>query len=54
MRTSIATVCLAGTLREKLEAAAEAGFDGIEIFEPTSSPRPRARARSAGWCATTA
>ena len=33
MRTSIATVCLAGTLREKLAAIAEAGFDGIEIFE---------------------
>ncbi|ANJ74853.1 sugar phosphate isomerase/epimerase and 4-hydroxyphenylpyruvate domain-containing protein [Ralstonia insidiosa] len=29
----IATVCLSGTLPEKLEAAAAAGFDGIEIFE---------------------
>ncbi|MFC7494426.1 MULTISPECIES: bifunctional sugar phosphate isomerase/epimerase/4-hydroxyphenylpyruvate dioxygenase family protein [unclassified Nocardioides] len=34
MRTSIATVCLSGTLTEKLHAAAEAGFDGVEIFEP--------------------
>lgn len=34
MRTSIATVCLSGTLPEKLEAAAAAGFDGVEIFEP--------------------
>ena len=34
MRTSIATVCLSGTLIEKLYAAAEAGFDGVEIFEP--------------------
>ncbi len=34
MRTSIATVCLSGTLTDKLEAAAEAGFDGVEIFEP--------------------
>ncbi len=33
-RTSIATVCLSGTLVEKLHACAEAGFDGVEIFEP--------------------
>jgi 4-hydroxyphenylpyruvate dioxygenase len=33
-RTSIATVCLAGTLEEKLRAAADAGFDGVELFEP--------------------
>ena len=33
MRTGIATVCLAGTLREKMQACAVAGFDGIEIFE---------------------
>lgn len=30
---SIATVCLSGTLLDKLEAAAAAGFDGVEIFE---------------------
>ncbi len=30
---SIATVSLSGTLVEKLEAAAAAGFDGVEIFE---------------------
>ncbi|CAJ0739959.1 bifunctional sugar phosphate isomerase/epimerase/4-hydroxyphenylpyruvate dioxygenase family protein [Ralstonia mannitolilytica] len=29
----VATVCLSGTLPEKLEAAAAAGFDGVEIFE---------------------
>jgi 4-hydroxyphenylpyruvate dioxygenase len=29
----IATVCLSGTLPEKLEAAAAAGFDAVEIFE---------------------
>ena len=34
MRRSIATVCLSGTLEEKLEAAAAAGFDGVELFEP--------------------
>lgn len=33
MRTSIATVCLSGTLEEKMLACAKAGFDGIEIFE---------------------
>ena len=31
MRRSIATVCLSGTLDEKLAAAANAGFDGMEI-----------------------
>jgi len=30
---SIATVSLAGTLPEKLEAAGSVGFDGIELFE---------------------
>lgn len=44
MKTSIATVSISGTLREKLEAIAKAGFDGIEIFEQdfiadTGSPR---------------
>ncbi|SNR54610.1 bifunctional sugar phosphate isomerase/epimerase/4-hydroxyphenylpyruvate dioxygenase family protein [Puniceibacterium sediminis] len=33
MKTSIATVSVSGTLREKLEAIAAAGFDGVEIFE---------------------
>jgi 4-hydroxyphenylpyruvate dioxygenase len=33
MRHCIATVSLSGMLREKLQAAAEAGFDGVEIFE---------------------
>ena len=33
MKTSIATVSLGGSLREKLEAIAAAGFDGVEIFE---------------------
>ena len=33
MKTSIATVSLSGDFREKLEAIATAGFDGIEIFE---------------------
>ncbi|WP_283646368.1 bifunctional sugar phosphate isomerase/epimerase/4-hydroxyphenylpyruvate dioxygenase family protein [Marinovum algicola] len=33
MKISIATVSISGNLPEKLEAIAEAGFDGIEIFE---------------------
>jgi len=33
MRTSIATVCLSGTLNEKLDAIAAAQFKGVEIFE---------------------
>lgn len=33
MLTSIATVSISGDLREKLEAIAAAGFDGVEIFE---------------------
>lgn len=54
MRTSIATVCLSGTLDEKLVAARRAGFDGAEIFEPDLIASPdspesiRARADSLG------
>ncbi|MDP9901256.1 bifunctional sugar phosphate isomerase/epimerase/4-hydroxyphenylpyruvate dioxygenase family protein [Variovorax ginsengisoli] len=33
MHRSIATVSLSGTLRQKLEAIAAAGFDGYELFE---------------------
>jgi len=33
MRASIATVSMGGTLQEKLEAIAAAGFEGVEIFE---------------------
>ena len=33
MRRSIATVSMSGTLRQKLEAIAAAGFDAIELFE---------------------
>ena len=33
MKKSIATVTISGTLQQKLEAAAAAGFDGVEIFE---------------------
>jgi 4-hydroxyphenylpyruvate dioxygenase len=42
MRRSIATVCLSGTLDDKLAAAARAGFDGVELFEADllNSPLP--------------
>jgi 4-hydroxyphenylpyruvate dioxygenase len=42
IRTSIATVCLSGSLEEKLEAISAAGFDGIELFENdlVTSPLP--------------
>ncbi|MET7527803.1 TIM barrel protein [Streptomyces sp900116325] len=54
MRTSIATVSLSGSLTEKLEAVARAGFDGVEIFEndllgcPLSPDQVRARAGQLG------
>ncbi|GAB2761407.1 sugar phosphate isomerase/epimerase and 4-hydroxyphenylpyruvate domain-containing protein [Salinifilum aidingensis] len=32
-RRAIATVCLSGTVEDKLVAAAEAGFGGVELFE---------------------
>ena len=32
-RKAIATVCMSGTLADKLAAAADAGYDGVEIFE---------------------
>src|SRR2546430_3579090 len=34
MRRSIATLCMRGTLRDKLEAAAAARFDAVELCEP--------------------
>ena len=43
MKTSSATVSISGTLAEKLEAIAAAGFDGVEIFEqdfPTHDGTP--------------
>src|SRR5690349_24725470 len=54
MKLSIATVCLSGTLEDRLDAAATAGFDGVEIFEndliaATSSAEDiRARAADLG------
>jgi 4-hydroxyphenylpyruvate dioxygenase len=54
MRRSIATVCVSGTLDDKLTAAAAAGFDGIELFEndlvvsPWSPAELRARCADLG------
>jgi 4-hydroxyphenylpyruvate dioxygenase len=50
--TCIATVCLSGTLEDRLDAAAAAGFDAVEIFEndliaSTGSPA-EIRDRAAG------
>ena len=53
-RTSIATVCLSGTLEDRLVAAAKAGFHGVEIFEndliasPLSPAQLRSRADDLG------
>ncbi|HEY9347388.1 MAG TPA: sugar phosphate isomerase/epimerase, partial [Inquilinus sp.] len=59
MKTSIATVSLSGDLRDKLEAIAAAGFDGVEIFENDflsfdAAPREVGRmVRDAGLVVTT-
>jgi 4-hydroxyphenylpyruvate dioxygenase len=53
-RTSIATVCLSGTLEDRLDAVGASGFDAVEIFEndliaSTSSPEQiRARVADLG------
>ncbi|GAB3284093.1 bifunctional sugar phosphate isomerase/epimerase/4-hydroxyphenylpyruvate dioxygenase family protein [Parasphingorhabdus pacifica] len=53
-KLSIATVCLSGTLEDKLAAAANAGFGGVEIFEndliasPLSPPEIRERCTHLG------
>lgn len=54
MRRSMATVCVSGTLDNKIAAAAAAGFDGIELFEndlvvaPWSPTEIRARCADLG------
>lgn len=54
MRKSIATVSISGSLTEKLDAIARAGFDGVEIFEndllgcPLSPEQVRDRAAGLG------
>ena len=48
---SIATVCLSGTLEDKLGAASAAGFRGIEVFEPDLIASPWSPAELAARCA---
>jgi 4-hydroxyphenylpyruvate dioxygenase len=50
MRTAIATVCISGTLEDKLVAAAAAGFDGVEIFEPDFVGSPLSAAEVKARC----
>ena len=51
MKTSIATVCLSGTLEEKMRASAAAGFDGVEVFEPDFVASPLSPERIAALAA---
>ena len=51
LRRAVATVCLSGTLEDKLTAAAGAGFDGIEIFEPDLIACPWSPREVAARCA---
>jgi 4-hydroxyphenylpyruvate dioxygenase len=51
LRTAVATVCLSGTLEDKLVAAAAAGFDGVEIFEPDFVASPWSAAELRSRCA---
>ena len=51
LRRSIATVCVSGTLDDKLTAAAAAGFDGIELFENDLVVSPRSPREIRSRCA---
>ena len=51
LRTALATVCISGTLEDKLEAASAAGFDGVEIFEPDFVASPWSAATVRARCA---
>jgi 4-hydroxyphenylpyruvate dioxygenase len=50
MRTSIATVCVPGTLTEKLEAISTAGFRHVEIFEADLIAHPGSPAEIRRLC----
>jgi 4-hydroxyphenylpyruvate dioxygenase len=47
----IATVCLSGTLEDKLAAAAGAGFDAVEVFEPDLVASPLSPEQVRARCA---
>lgn len=48
---TLATVCLSGMLDDKLQAAAAAGFDGVELFEDDLIASPRAPREIRQLCA---
>ncbi|GIH07933.1 hypothetical protein Rhe02_60000 [Rhizocola hellebori] len=50
-RLAIATVCLSGTLEDKLAAAAAAGFHGVEVFENDLIASPWSPQRVGQECA---
>ena len=50
-RLGIATVCLSGTLEDKLDAIAAAGFHGVEIFENDLIQAPLSPAEIGRRCA---
>lgn len=49
-RLALATVCLSGTLEDKLDAAATAGFDGVEVFAPDLVADPLSPAEIGARC----
>ncbi|WP_445164538.1 TIM barrel protein [Mycobacterium sp. Dal123C01] len=49
IKTSMATVCLSGSLEDKMLAIAEAGFDGFELLESDLISCPLAPRRLARW-----
>jgi 4-hydroxyphenylpyruvate dioxygenase len=51
MRKGIATVSISGVLAEKLSAVAEAGFDGVEIFDNDLIASPMSPREVASRCA---
>lgn len=51
LRTCIATVSLGGTLAEKLDAAAAAGFDAVELLDADLRDSPLSPAQVAARCA---
>ena len=51
MRKSIATVSLSGLLADKLTAIADAGFDGVEVFDNDLVASPMSPREVAARCA---
>ena len=51
LHPALATVCIFAALEDKLDAAASAGFDGVEIFEPDVVAAPFSAAQVRSRCA---